>query len=263
MGPQKSPTCATPQEVKGGPPYAYRICRKGENPWRLRNPQTKLLDTLSFAEQRVRMLTAVATGNNLRSPSPFLHASGSLRKTLRIFGERRSLYSHWLVRFPKTKDCIDFGDGAQRRKWFSDAGGDSSLLAVYVRRCRSYTEKDSELVYLRCPDLADVEWWDEATKTWQDCLASAKSQWWMTFLGGGGNQICCNTFSQSGPASSEAAHPSWQEQPVLHIPPKPLKAVPQLPKLKMEDGKPGETQQLAAREKPGRARRCQEEPGGH
>ena len=165
------------------------------------------MEDLPFDQMRALILSAVATGNDSRSPSPFLHASRSLKKTLWIFGERRSLYSHWLVRFPKTKDCIDFEEGAQRRRWFSEENSDTSLLADYVRKCRSYTEKDSELVYMRRPDLEDVEWWDELTKTWQHCLNSAKSQLWMSQLVS--DKICrdrsAQAFLQSGSASTEVS----------------------------------------------------------
>ena len=206
MGPKETPTAAVSTQVKGGPAWSYRICRRGENPWQLRDPP--VMADLEFAEMRALLLSAVAKGNDPRSPSPFLHATSVLRKALWIFGERRELYSHWLVRFPKSrKGCIDFEDAAMRGKWFSEHNNDTSLLEEYVQKCRAYTEKDSELVYLIRPNLEDIQWWDESTKEWQHCLHSAKSQHWMSLLVAdkisGGHSA--DAFLQSGSASSEVS----------------------------------------------------------
>lgn len=182
MGPKVTPTAAQVTETPDKK-YAYRICRQGENPWQLRDPP--LMRDLPDAELRVLILSAIGTGNQASSPSPFLHATRSLKKALWIFSERRALYSHWLVRWPKwgkDSDCLDFEEPAVRHRWLSEAYSDNVLLRNYLDKARAYTEKDSELLYFRRPDLGDVEWWDEENKSWVDSLLSAKSQWWMTQL---------------------------------------------------------------------------------
>jgi hypothetical protein len=178
MGPESTPTCAKTATSQN---LSYRICRKGENPWQLRDPA--VTEHLPRAEMRALLLSAVAIGNNPKRPSPFLHATRVLRKALSIFGERRQLYSHWLVRWPySAEDSIDFENIGMRNKWFGEDDSDSSLLQEYRHKCLSYTEKDSEQVYLRRPALENIEWWDEDSKSWHNCLATALSQKWMSFL---------------------------------------------------------------------------------
>ena len=183
MGPRETPTCATTSQTHGSQQYAYRICRRGENPWQLREPL--LCDDLGFKETRALLLSAVARGNSDKHTSPFLHATRSLKRALWIFQERRHLYSHWLVRWPRQVlegKCADFQDIAQRSKWLHEDDSDTSLLAEYVQRCRAYTEKDSEIVCFCRPGLEDIDWWDDARKTWHNCLSSATSQEWMSKL---------------------------------------------------------------------------------
>jgi hypothetical protein len=130
--------------------------------------------------------------------SPFLHATRSLKKVFMIFGERRHLYSHFLVRWPRSMpdvEMADFEDIATRQRWFSESEQDSALLENCVRACRNYTEKDSEIVYFQRPSLEDVEWWDAVGKVWRGCMdGSAKSQEWLT-----------KVASRAAPASSSTS----------------------------------------------------------
>ena len=197
MGPKVTPTAAqlTGSDQRA---WAYRICRQGENPWQLRDPP--LMKDLPEPQLRVLILSAIGTGNQASTPSPFLHATRSLKKAVWIFSERRALYSNWLVRWPKwgeDSDCLDFEKSAVRYKWLSEADSDNSLLRNYMDKARAYTEKDSELLYFRRPDLGDVQWWDEEGKSWEDCLLSAKSQWWMTNLVSGLTQRQDTSISAS------------------------------------------------------------------
>lgn len=184
LGPEEAPNCAVASQSKGAPEYAYRICRRGENPWALREPAD--LAGMTFQEQRALLVTAVATGNNPARPSPFLHASRSLRKVLLIWGERRHLYSNFLVRWPrKMEDVVaaDFENIGTRQRWFHESDSDSALLADCVSRCHNYTEKDSEIVYFSRPRLEKVQWWDAVGKVWRGCMDdSAISQAWRAKL---------------------------------------------------------------------------------
>jgi hypothetical protein len=155
----------------------------GENPWQLRDPPP--MADLGFEEKRALVLHSIARGNHWDKSSPFLHATRLLKTATWIFSERRQLYSHWLVRWPKYKDdedCLDFEKPAVRKKWLAECDSDTNLLSSYLVKCRNYTEKDSELIYFRRPDLSDIDWWDEESRSWQNCLNSAKSQEWMRLL---------------------------------------------------------------------------------
>ena len=73
-----------------------------ENPWELRQPPRHTHE-LSKKQLRGMVLAAVANGNDPQMPSPFLHATDSIAVIRQLLGERRWLYSNWLVRWPK--DC--------------------------------------------------------------------------------------------------------------------------------------------------------------
>jgi hypothetical protein len=87
--------------------YVYCICRKCEMPWNLRLPID--VSGSQFLEQRALLLHAIAHGNAEDTPSCFLHISGSLNKALKIFQERETLYSSWLVRWPKELVGVEKG----------------------------------------------------------------------------------------------------------------------------------------------------------
>jgi len=179
MGPTEVPHNVV-QHGSGKDCFHYRVCRKFENPWQLRDPPD--LSDMPFLEQRAIVLSAISQGNLPRFPSPFLHATRSLRRCWFIFCERRSLYSHWIVRWPKSKDCLDFEAPGIKNKYFAERDGDTSLIAALATKCLSYTAKDSEVVYMHRPDMSEVDWWDETTMSWHNCLDSAKSQQWMGML---------------------------------------------------------------------------------
>ena len=165
MGPQKTPQEATENKAEKDR-YCYRICRRGETPWTLRQPPD--LTGASFAEKRSLMATGIAMGNE--TPSSFLHATTSLTKVMLVFGERRTLYSHWLVRWPKDipgVECANFADkAADRQRWLSEVDGDTALIERCIKTARSYVQKDKEIVFLQHPGQSNVGWWDADTKTW-------------------------------------------------------------------------------------------------
>ena len=107
-GPQESPSSVIAEDGD----WAYRLCPNGEDPWNLRVPPAHIAD-LSRKQLRAMLLSAVACGNDPQMPSPFVHASSSLKAVRGILGERRWRYSNWLTRFPKSctgGNMIDFGD---------------------------------------------------------------------------------------------------------------------------------------------------------
>ena len=115
------------------------------------------------------MATGIAMGNE--QPSSFLHASTSLTKVLLVFGERRTLYSHWLVRWPKEiagVEVANFADkAADRQRWLAEVDGDSELIERCIKTARSYVQKDKEIVSVQHPGQNNVEWWDAETNTWR------------------------------------------------------------------------------------------------
>lgn len=145
--------------------YAYRCLRRYETPWIMREPQ---LPQLSHQEMRALLLPGVAMGNSKQHTSPFLHCTTDVLKARAIRMERAHLYSNWLVRWPK--NCarhIDLSDKQSQRAYLEEDTNDSAFLDQCLREVRSYSLKDKELVYLERPQEADVEWWNESTKSWR------------------------------------------------------------------------------------------------
>ena len=171
MGPKVAPLRATEKKDEKGK-WCYRILRKHEKPWELRDP----LDYTALSQQKLRalVLTAVAFGNEDKWTSQFLHGTCALSTVLRIFGERRKLYSHWLVRWPrfctsgdKPAMMIDFETNVDKKKWLSEHDNDSALLEEAVKIARSYVQKDKEVVYLQRPDEHLIQVWDEESLLWR------------------------------------------------------------------------------------------------
>jgi hypothetical protein len=139
--------------------YVYCICFTGEMPWNLRLPID--VSGFQFLEQRALLLHAIAHGNAEDTPSCFLHISGSLHKALKIFQERGTLYSSWLVRWPKELvgvEKVSFEAHTNRAKWFSERPHDTDSVIEQCKRCIDYTEKDREIVYFDRPCLDVIEW---------------------------------------------------------------------------------------------------------
>ena len=115
------------------------------------------------------MATGIALGNE--QPSSFLHASTSLTKVLLVFGERSTLYSHWLVRWPKVLPGVEvanFADkAADRDRWLSEIDGDSELIERCIKTARSYVQREKEIVFLQHPGQNNVEWWGAEASTWR------------------------------------------------------------------------------------------------
>jgi hypothetical protein len=143
---------------------------------------------LSQAELRVLVVLAVAHGNQPGMESSFLHSTGSLTKCVKIRTERRHLYSNWLVRWPRecVDERIDFDRKKDKYKWLQHEDPDSSLVEECLKICRSYVQKDSEVVYLRHPGMNNIQWWDEPNATWRKAtdipnsfVHAATSQKWV------------------------------------------------------------------------------------
>ena len=162
LGPAEAPYHAT--ETGDGKQFVYRVLRYGESPWRMRIPP--MVD-LVHSEMRALLVTAIAHGNDEQEQSLFLHTTASLTKAIRIRQERRSLYSNWLTRWKKNcvEERVDFETKADKLKWLSENDNDSELVRQAVMICRSYVQKDSEIVYLRHPGNNNIEWWEKIDKT--------------------------------------------------------------------------------------------------
>ena len=110
-------------------------------------------------------------------PSPFLHASSSLKAVRGIIEGRRWLYSNWIVGF--LKDCvgpamrIDFGDKPEWGWVLNECDGDTDFLHECLQKARGYTEKDRELVYLTSILLKGIDWWCERTTQWRNAEETA------------------------------------------------------------------------------------------
>ena len=165
-GPPASPASAIEQFGD----WAYRACRMGETPWNLRKVPSHVLE-LTRKQLRGMVLSAVAMGNDPQHPSPFLHATDSIAVIRKLLGERRWLYSNWLVRW--RQDCggkpahINFQDDKEWGWILADSDDDTDLLQECVQKARGYVAKDRELVYLTSIPLKDIDWWCEETKQWQ------------------------------------------------------------------------------------------------
>ena len=164
LGPAEAPYQAV--EAGNGNQYVYRVLRAFESPWKMRIPPDV---RLSHSEMRGMLVVAIAYGNEPGESSPFLHTTASLKKAIRIVQERKSLYSHWLTRWKKNcvEERVDFETSADKQKWLSENDSDSELLRQAVMTCRSYVQKDSEIVYMRHPGDSNIEWWDEVHKQWR------------------------------------------------------------------------------------------------
>ena len=152
--------------------WLYRVCRRGETPLTLRQPPG---DTLFHDDElRVLVLDAVACGNSRQKPSPFLHTTTKLTKARALRHERSSLYSNWLVRFPRRIDgvkTLDLTQPAQCRHIVDETVGDSPLIRDMCAQVRAYSQKDSEVVVFHPVPLEMVEWWCELSGTWEPALA--------------------------------------------------------------------------------------------
>ena len=167
---ERGPPCSPSSAIEQYGDWAYRACRMGENPWNLRKVPSHVLE-LTPKQLRGCVLSAVAMGNDRQHTSPLLHATTSIAVIIKMLGERRWLYSNWLVRWPQ--DCggkpahIDFQD-YKRGGWIlADSDDDTDLLQECVQKARGYVAKDRELVYLTSIPLKDIDWWCEETKQWQ------------------------------------------------------------------------------------------------
>ena len=213
--------------------FVYRVCRKGETPWSLRQPPASIL---SMGEDAIRalMLQAVATGN--QKDSCFLHSTSSLKKVILLSQERRHLYCNWLVRWPRKSTgakVADFDEAVDRHKWLSESQDDSRMLQEWLRTCRSYVLKDSEQVWMQHPGTDNVEWWDQKNRMWKTLkerpLMSVKKE-----------AISSTAKSQStASASCSSVASSSSAAPVPEVPPpdpRIQKIVPPPPKALAKQG---------------------------
>jgi hypothetical protein len=165
QGPTEMPLNAVHEPSKK--PWLYRVLRRGEFPWELRNPpETKDLSKEAFLDL---LVSAVALGNNPEHTSPFLHTTTSLGRATMLLQERRHLYSNWLVRFPMVIEGIDIVDLSTvhgMQIYLQEKSSDSALLQSCVGIVRSYAEKDREVVVLRRPPLDRIDVWDQTERAW-------------------------------------------------------------------------------------------------
>ena len=167
---ERGPPCSPASAIEQFGDWAYRACRMGENPWNLRKVPSHVLE-LTPKQLRGMVLSAVAMGNDPQHPSPLLHATDSIAVIIKMLGERRWLYSNWLVRWPQ--DCggkpghIDFQDHKRGGWILAESDDDTDLLRECVQKARGYVAKDRELVYLTSIPLKEIDWWCEETKQWQ------------------------------------------------------------------------------------------------
>ena len=148
--------------------FAYRVCRKGEDPWNLRRPALQHLD---FSEKRQALIVAIALGNSLDKTSPFLYSTKSLKKALKIVNERKHRYINWLVRWPLVMegvDSADFSIGNDKAKWLNHFSTDSGSMASLVSTARGYVTADAEVVFFDHTGQRNVEYWDEIARLWRD-----------------------------------------------------------------------------------------------
>ena len=143
IGPASPPDIAFETKAEANK-FVYRICRRGESPWTLR--QVSDVAALSFKEQRVLMAMALGMGNSAGHTSPFLHTSSSLSSCLKVFRERHALYSNrlvrWLITIPGV-ECVNFGvKSASTVRWLTMEVDDSKFIEECIRLARFYTEKD-------------------------------------------------------------------------------------------------------------------------
>lgn len=113
-------------------------------------------------------MEAVAFGNS--KDSLLLHGTLALNRVLKIMGERRHLYTNWLVRWDldvNRDSVIDLSNLDAQQEWLRDEDGDTDLVIEWLQWCRKFATKDAEVVQLRKPPWQHVQWWDEDTKTWQ------------------------------------------------------------------------------------------------
>ena len=153
-GPQESPSSVIAEDGD----WAYRLCPNGEDPWNLRVPPEHIAD-LDRKQLRAMVISAVACGNDPQMPSPFVHASSSLKAVRGILEERRWRYSNWLTRFPKSctgGNMIDFGDKPAWGWVLDEWDGDTDFLHECLQKARGYTDKDRELVYLTSIPLKEI-----------------------------------------------------------------------------------------------------------
>ena len=143
--------------------------RKGETPWNLRNPPDT--NRLEFKELRSVLLPAIAFGNQKQHTSPFLHTTVGVGVAWRIFGERRQLYSNYLVRIDREKltgiGIIDLAPNKNGKKYLSDFDDDTGFLKQCAELARTYAVKDREVILLSRPKFEAIEYWDEEGKCWR------------------------------------------------------------------------------------------------
>ena len=159
--------------VEKGPAdgWLYRVLRKGEVPWALRDPPST--EGLDEVELSALVLPAVTLGNQPQHTSPFLHATVSLSKAISIILERRHLYSNWLVRWPKVLPgikLIDLTVDRTRHQWLGPKPGDTALLEECCRVARSFSDKDQEVIVCSRPSLRHIMWWNASGGRWEQTM---------------------------------------------------------------------------------------------
>ena len=116
----------------------------GENPWKLQKVPSHVLE-LTPKQLRGMVLSAVAMGNDPQHTSPLLHATDSIAVIIKMLGERRWLYSNWLVRWHRgcggKPACIDFRDHTEWGWILVESVDDTDFLRECLQKARGYATK--------------------------------------------------------------------------------------------------------------------------
>ena len=139
----------------------YRVLRKGETPQKLRPPPAEVQD-MSWTEQRMMFLEAVAFGNVGQRKSPYFHCTADLECAVTLWRERGRLYSDILIRFPQTavarEHWLTWTDTELRTNIVNQFRSDSDITGKTVARVQHYMTKDKEVVMKSKPDLGDIDY---------------------------------------------------------------------------------------------------------
>ena len=100
-----------------------------------------------------------------------MHTTVGVGVAWRIFGERRQLYSNYLVRIDREKltgvGIIDLAPSKNGKKYLSDFDDDTAFLTQCAELARTYAMKDREVILLSRPKLDAIEYWDEEGQCWR------------------------------------------------------------------------------------------------
>jgi hypothetical protein len=143
----------------------YRSLRIGET-LSLRCPTLRLLD-LSAAELREVIVGSVANGNQSGFPNQFISCSTDRVKVWNIALERSHLYNGHCVRIDLKQmnqtHIIDLSTTEAQRSWLCEVPADSEDFLEEVRKCRTYSAKDKEVLLLVQPPKNAIQLIDRET----------------------------------------------------------------------------------------------------